>query len=96
MNQVYSSWNVPYECECICFCNLNEEQLEQLERLRSNFDILQEYLHATHLLKLLDKMYKYEKDTECRMEGRTDRQTDGWSETNLPNNFIMQGIIIQQ
>ena len=27
-----------------------------------NFDILPETLQATHLLKLLDKMYKYEMD----------------------------------
>ena len=30
----------------------------------SNFVILQETLHATHLLKLLDKMYKYEIESE--------------------------------
>ena len=62
--------------------------------------ILQEILHATHLLKLLDKMYKYEMDrtrtvgtTErTRDAGRTDRQTDGQSETNIPpNNFIVRG-----
>ena len=46
----------------------------------SNFEILQETLHATHLLKLLDKMYEYEMDptrtvrtTErTRDAGRTD------------------------
>ena len=44
-----------------------------------------ETLHATHLLKLLDKMYTYEMDptrtdgaTErTRDAGRTDRRTDG-------------------
>ena len=60
--------------------------------------MLQEMLHATHLLKLLDKMYKYEMDptrtvgaTERtrdagRTDGRTDGQTDGRSETNIPPN----------
>ena len=51
----------------------------------TNFEILHETLHATHLLKLLDKMYKYEMDptkpvgaTErTRGAGRTDGQTDG-------------------
>ena len=55
-----------------------------------------ETLHATHLLKLLDKMYTYEMDptrTEGATErtrdaGRTDRRTDGRtdgrSETNTP------------
>ena len=47
--------------------------------------MLQKTLHATHLLKLLDKMYKYEIDptrtvgaTErTRNDGRTDWGTDG-------------------
>ena len=55
---------------------------------------LQETLHATHLLKLLDKMYEYEMDptrtvgpTEQtrdagRMDGRTDRRTDIRTEWN--------------
>ena len=63
---------------------------------------MQETLHATHLLKLLDKMYKYEMDptrtvdaTEQtrdagRTDGRTDGQMDGQSETNIaPNNFVV-------
>ena len=51
-------------------------------------------------------MYKYEMDptwtvgaTEwTRDEGRTDRQTDRWSETNipLPNNFAVGGVWKQQ
>ena len=53
--------------------------------------MLQKTSHATHLLKLLDKMYKYEMDptrtggaTEwTRDAGRTDRQTDG--RTSLEN-----------
>ena len=55
----------------------------------SHFLILQQPIHATHLLKLLDKMGKYEidltsiaEDTErtqfCpQTEGQTDRLTDG-------------------
>ena len=56
--------------------------------------ILLETLHATHLLKLLSKMYKYEMDT-TRTVGTTERtcdagRTDGWSETNIPpNNFVL-------
>ena len=55
---------------------------------------------ATHLLKLLDKMYKYEMDTartvgtteQTRDAGRTDGRTDRWSETNIPpNNFVVRG-----
>ena len=58
----------------------------------SNFDILQAPLHTTHLLKLLDKMYKYEKDP-TRTVAATERTqnagwTDGQSETNIPpTNF---------
>ena len=58
----------------------------------SNFEILQETLHTTHLLKLLDKMYKYEMDptrtvgaTErTRDAGRTDGQTD-WVKPPTPH-----------
>ena len=67
----------------------------------SNLSILQETLHMTHLLKLLDKMCKYEMDptrtvgaTERTQDaGRTDGQTDGRSETNIPpNNFVVRGV----
>ena len=66
----------------------------------SNFDILQETLHATHPLKLLDKMYKYEMDPirtvgvteQIRDAERTDGQINVRSETNIPppppNNFV--------
>ena len=61
-------------------------------------------LHETHLLKLLDKIYKYEMDPTRTVEatertrdagrtqdGRTDGQTDGRSETNIPhNNFVVR------
>ena len=39
------------------------------------FEILQETLHATHPLKLLDKMYKYEMDPS-RTVGTTERTWD--------------------
>ena len=56
----------------------------------SYVEILQETLHATHLLKLLDKMYKYEMDPTRTVEatertrdaGRTDGRTDGRTEWN--------------
>ena len=52
----------------------------------SNFEILQETLHATHLLKLLDKMYEYEMNL-TRTVGATERtwdagRTDGRTEWN--------------
>ena len=58
--------------------------------------ILQETLHATHLLKLLDKMYKYEMNP-TRTVGATERtrdvgRTDRRGETNIPpNNFVVWG-----
>ena len=39
------------------------------------FEILQETLHATHLLKLLDKMYKYQMNP-TRTVGTTERTQD--------------------
>ena len=65
-----------------------------------HFWILKRALHATHLLKLLDKMCKYEMDpmsivedtertrfcpqTDRRTDGRTDRRTDGQGDTSIP------------
>ena len=54
--------------------------------------ILKRALHATHLLKLLDKMCKYEmdpmsivEDTErTRFCPQTDRRTDGQGDTSIP------------
>ena len=65
------------------------------------FEILQETLHATHLLKLLDKMYKYEMDStrtvgateRTRDAGRTDGPTDGrtnWNHTP-PTTWLCRG-----
>ena len=66
----------------------------------SNFEILQETIHATHLLKLLDKMYKYEKDptrtvdaTEwTRDAGRTKWRTD-WNQYTPKQLCCVGGII---
>ena len=71
---------------------------------------LQETLHATHLMKLLDKMHEYEMDP-TRTVGATERTRDGWtdwrtdrgtdrrmdrlSETNIPpTTLCAEGIII--
>ena len=85
------------------------DKLEQVECLCSeippptpHLETLQETLHATHLLKLLDKMNKYEMDPtrtvgareQTRDAGRTDGWKDRWmegrtdrrSETNIPPN----------
>ena len=58
----------------------------------SNLWILKRALRATHLLKLLDKMCKYEmdlmsivEDTErTRFCPQTDRRTDGQGDTSIP------------
>ena len=57
-----------------------------------------ETLHATHLLKLLDKMYKYEIDP-TKTVGATERTRDaGWMDGQTdgvkpvyppPNNFVV-------
>ena len=52
-------------------------------KTRQNFWILQETLHSAHLLKLLDKMYKYEMDP-TRMDGQMDRVKPVYP----PNNFV--------
>ena len=57
--------------------------------------MLKRALHATHLLKLLDKMYKYEmdpmsivEDTErTRFCPQTDRRTDGQTDKVIPIYF---------
>ena len=71
----------------------------------SNFEILQETLHATHFLKLFDKMYKYEMDPTRTVgttertrnagwtrDGRTDGRTDGVKPIYPPNYFVVQGV----
>ena len=64
-----------------------------------NFKIWQENLHATHLLKMLEKMYEYQMDptrtvgateqtwdagrTDGHTDGRTDRRTE-WNQYTTP------------
>ena len=58
---------------------------------------MQETLHTTHLLKLLDKMHKYEMDPirtvgateQTRDAGRMDGRTE-WNQYT-PNNFVVRG-----
>ena len=63
--------------------------------------MLQETMHVTHFLKLLDKMYKYEMGptrtvgaTEQTWDaGQTDGRMDRSSETNIPpppNNLVVR------
>ena len=79
-------------------------KLEQLERLRTEIpspphEILQESLHATHPLKLLDKICEYQMDP-TRTVGATERtrdagRTDGRSETIIPPTIsLCAGIIM--
>ena len=61
----------------------------------SNFEILQETVQATHLLKLLDKMYEYEMDP-TRTVGATKRtrdagQTDGVKPICSPTTSLCEG-----
>ena len=70
------------------------------------FQILKRALHATHLLKLLDKMCKYEMDLMSIVEDtertgfcpQTDRRTDGQMDKVIPIyppfNFVEAGGII--
>ena len=69
----------------------------------ANFEILQETLHTTQLLKLLDKMCKYEMyatrtvgttERDGRMEGWTDGRTEGVKPIypTPPNNFIVRRV----
>ena len=72
--------------------NKTKSKLQMLKKL-PKIQILLSTLHTTHLLKLLDKMYKYEMDptrivgatertwdagqTDGRTDGRVDGRTDG-------------------
>ena len=66
----------------------------------TNFKILPETLHATHLLQLLDKMYEYKMDpiktvgaTERTWDaGRTDGQTDGVKPVYPPTTSLWRGV----
>ena len=58
----------------------------------SNFRICHKTQHATHILKLVDKICKYEMDAasivddtqRARFCPQTDRWTDGQGETSIP------------
>ena len=76
--------------------------LKKLQKIQKYF---QKALHLTHLLKLLDKLYKYQMDPTRTLgatertrdagqtDGRTDERMDGRTETNIPsNNFVVWGI----
>ena len=83
--------------------NTTKSKLQILKNSIKNIQILRETLHATHLLKLFDKMCKYEMDpsrtvgaTERtqdagRMDRRTDGRTDGVKPIYPPNNFVVRG-----
>ena len=68
-------------------------------QILKNFEIFQKALHATHLLKLPDKMYKYEMDptrtvhaTEgTRDAGRTDGRTN-WVKPIYPPTTSLCGV----
>ena len=65
----------------------------------SNYESLHSTLHTTNLLKLLDKMHRYEMDP-IRTVGATERtqdagRTDGRSETNIPpNNYALYNDLV--
>ena len=80
---------------------VNQSQSYKFKKIanNSNFEILQETLYETHLLKLLDKMYKYEMDpirivdaTErTQNAGRMDRRTE-WNQYTT-TSLLCRGII---
>ena len=80
----------------------SEEDKVKVTKLKNSpkFQIFKQTLHATHLLKLLDKMCKYEMDpmsivedtertrfcpqTDGQTDGQMDGRTDGQGETSIP------------
>ena len=74
----------------------DSHQIPSQNKTKSNFGILQETLHTTHLLKLLNKMYEYQMDPtktvgateQTRDAGRKDGRTDGVKPIYPPNNFV--------
>ena len=87
------------ESYCIPSQKKTKSKLQSL-RIRQSFIflILKQALHATHLLKLLDKMCKYEmyptsivEDTErTRLCPQTDRRTR-WNQCSPFSNALMRG-----
>ena len=86
-----------------------QSQSYKFKKKRPKIQILQQTLHATYLVKLIDKMCKYEMDptktvgaTEwtqdaARTDGRTDGQTDRWMDgvkpIYPPTTSLCRGII---
>ena len=68
-----------------CYDVLNEEIAKN-----SNFKILQETLHAAHLVKLLDKMYKHEMDL-TRTVGATDQTRDAGRTDGVKPTLLCRG-----
>ena len=82
----------------------DSHQIPSQNNTKSKLQILQETLHATHLLKLLDKMRKYEMDPTRTVEateqtrdagrmrdGRTDGQTE-WNQYTPPTTLLCGGV----
>ena len=91
-----------------CQVNRRQSQSYKFKELAkiTNFLILKQSLHPTHLLKLLERMCKYEIDptsiVEDRERTRFCPETDGWTDRRTdkvkpvypPFNFIEAGGII--
>ena len=73
-----------------------KSNIQILKKIAQIFLILKQALHATHLLKLLDKMCKYEMDPMSIVED-TERtqfcpQTDKVIRVYPPFNFVEAGV----
>ena len=84
---------ITHSIESYLYPKSNEDKVKvtNLKNL-PKFQILKQTLHATHLLKLLDKMCNYEMDPTSIVEDaertrfcpQMDRRTDGQGETSIP------------
>ena len=54
-----------------------QSQSYKFKKIAKNSNFVKKTLHAIHLLKLLDKMYKYEKDPTRTVVARERTQDDG-------------------
>ena len=66
-------------------------QIKKKIAKNSNFKILQLSLQATHLLNLLDKMYKVLQSGHGMRDGRTDRRMDGVKPIYPPTTLLCGG-----
>ena len=94
-----------YPCYWVKLDPKSKEDKVKVTNLKNSpkFKILKQALHATHLLKLLDKMCKYEMDPTSIIEDtertrfcpqtnrRTDRQMDKVKPVYSPFNFVEAG-----